>query len=76
MTSDWLTAREAARYLKVTERSLLRYARLGIVKGHVLSGTRRRVWRFLAHDLDASLNAQPVLSSPAPNVLSQKEGTL
>ncbi|MBZ5613237.1 MAG: helix-turn-helix domain-containing protein [Acidobacteriia bacterium] len=53
--SPWLTSREAASYLRVDHRTLLAWARQGTVKGHVLSGTRRHVWRFLRSDLDAKL---------------------
>src|SRR5580692_5087282 len=44
--SEWLTAEEAAAYLKVKTRSLLRWVRLGNVQAYTLSGTRRHVWRF------------------------------
>jgi hypothetical protein len=49
--SEWLTAKEAAAHLKVKTRCLLRLVRLGNVRGYVLSGTRRHVWRFLKEDL-------------------------
>src|SRR5438034_9310054 len=67
-TTDWLTAREAARYLKVKVRTVLLWARQGKIKGHVLSGTKRHVWRFLQTDLDAALLESPVLPSEAPSV--------
>jgi len=54
-SSPWLTATEAASYLKVEARTLLMWARTGKVKGFTLSGTRRHVWRFLSSDLDAML---------------------
>ena len=68
LTTDWLTAREAARYLKVKVRTVLLWARQGKIKGHVLSGTKRHVWRFLQTDLDAALLESPVLPSEAPSV--------
>jgi len=50
--SEWLTADEAALYLKVkTTRCLLRLVRLGAVRAYALSGTRRHVWRFRKEDL-------------------------
>lgn len=58
--SDWLTANEAAAYLKVAPRTLLMWARQGKVNGHVLSGTRRHVWRFRHVDLDGMLTAPSV----------------
>lgn len=62
-TSNWLTATEAAGYLKVEPRTLLMWARQGKVRGHVLSGTRRVTWRFRAEDLDAMLTAPSVALS-------------
>jgi len=53
--SVWLTAKEAAEYLKVKPRTLLLWARQGKVKGHVLSGSDRVTWRFRTVDLDAML---------------------
>jgi excisionase family DNA binding protein len=66
--SDWLTAAEAAAYLRVKTRTLLLWARQGKVKAFALSGTRRRVWRFRQADLDAALLESPVLPSTAPSV--------
>ena len=59
-TLNWLTATEAASYLKIKPRTLLMWARQGTVKGHVLSGNRRQTWRFLHADLDATLTAPSV----------------
>jgi excisionase family DNA binding protein len=50
--SNWLTANEAANYLKVAPRTLLSWARHGKVKGHVLSGIQRQTWRFRQSELD------------------------
>lgn len=63
LRSDWMTATEAARYLKVQPRTLLLWARRGKLKGFALSGTKRRVWRFRQTDLDAILLSPSVLSS-------------
>jgi excisionase family DNA binding protein len=70
--SEWLTAREAAAYLKITPRALLRYVRLGKVHAYALTGTQRRIWRFLKEDLDAALLSRPVVSSDAPAVLTER----
>jgi excisionase family DNA binding protein len=56
----WLTAKEAAKHLKVATRTVLAWARDGKLKGHILSGTERRVWRFLHVDLDAMLISSSV----------------
>jgi len=51
----WLTATEAALYLKVKPRTLLQWAREGKILGHKLSGVQRCVWRFNRPELDAIL---------------------
>jgi excisionase family DNA binding protein len=66
--SDWLTAAEAATYLKVRVRTLLLWVRQGKVKAFALSGTKRRVWRFRQTDLDAVLVESAVLRSESPSV--------
>jgi len=71
-SSEWLTAEEAAAYLKVKPRSLLRWVRLGNVKAYTLSGTRRHVWRFRKEDLDSALLAKPVVSCESLPVRSGK----
>jgi excisionase family DNA binding protein len=70
--TEWLTATEAAQYLKVKARTLLLWVRHGKLKGYALSGTRRHVWRFRRVDLDAALfqPAAHVLNSPASSVRS------
>jgi len=66
----WLTAAEAAQYLNVKVRTILLWARQGRVKAYALSGTQRRVWRFLHADLAAMVTTKkPVVSSAQPSVL-------
>ena len=57
--SEWLTAKEAAEHLKVSHRSLVRWARHGLIPAHTLPG-KRRTWRFLRSELDAMLCASSV----------------
>ncbi len=57
---QWLTASEAASYLRVDSRTLLRWAREGKVRGFKLSGTSRHVWRFRYADLDATMTGPAV----------------
>ena len=71
--SEWLTANEAAKYLKVKTRSLLLWVRQGKVQAYALSGTRRRVWRFRQQDLDEALFAQAVITSQSPAVLNERK---
>jgi excisionase family DNA binding protein len=59
--SDWLTASEAAAYLKVKSRSLLLWVRQGKLPAYALSGTKRRIWRFRKEDLDSVLFSKPVI---------------
>jgi len=66
----WLTANEAAQYLRVKPRTLLLWVRQGKVPAYALSGTRRRVWRFRREDLDSTVLAHPVLPSESPTVLA------
>ena len=66
--SEWLTAKEAASYLKIKPRTLLLWVRKGKLKAFALSGTKRRVWRFRQADLDAALLESAVLPSIPPSV--------
>jgi excisionase family DNA binding protein len=66
--SEWLTASEAAAYLRIKVRTLLLWTRQAKVKAYALSGTKRRVWRFRREDLDAALMESGVLVSLTPSV--------
>ena len=57
--SEWLTAREAAAYLKVAHRTILEWAKSGRIPAHRLSGTLRCTWRFRADELDGAMMAAP-----------------
>src|SRR5690349_14020512 len=71
--STWLTAAEAARYLKIKTRTLLFWARRGKIKAYSLTGTKRRIWRFLQSDLyDILIHSRPVISSAQPSVPCSK----
>jgi len=69
---EWLTAAEAARYLKVKVRTLLLWVRQGKVKAFALSGTKRPIWRFQRQDLDAALLEFHVLPSIPLSVRSKR----
>ena len=62
METEWLTAAEAAEYLKVSRRSIVKWARRGHIPAHRLSGGRH-TWRFLRSELDAMLTASSVVSA-------------
>jgi excisionase family DNA binding protein len=55
----WLTAREAANYLRVSHRTVLQWAKEGRIPAHRLSGTARVTWRFRADELDSAMMAPP-----------------
>jgi excisionase family DNA binding protein len=65
--TSWLTANEAASYLRIEPRTLLSWARAGKVKGFTLSGTQRHVWRFKQIDLDAMLTGPSVAGNERLN---------
>jgi excisionase family DNA binding protein len=73
--SDWMTASEAAAYLKVKTRTLLLWVRQAKVKAYALSGTRRRIWRFRKEDLDAAMLASCVLPSQPLTVLAERRNS-
>lgn len=55
MGNEWLTANEAAVYLKIKPRTVLKWAKTGAIPAHPLSGQERVTWRFLRSELDAML---------------------
>jgi excisionase family DNA binding protein len=72
-TQAWMTAAEAAEYLRISARTLLVWVRAGHVKGYPLHGTKRRVWRFRREDLDAVMGftSSDVVASPASSGVQQ-----
>ena len=53
---QWMTDREAAAYMKITPRILKDRARRGLIPAHPIpGGTRCTLYRFLRHELDATL---------------------
>ena len=59
METEWLTANEAAQYLKVQPRTILKWAKQGTIRAHALSGCKRVTWRFLKSELDGAMLASP-----------------
>lgn len=62
--SEWLTANEAAQYLKVKPRTVLKWAKHGSIPAHALSGCRRVTWRFLKSELDSAILNPPSAAEP------------
>ncbi|WP_035351470.1 helix-turn-helix domain-containing protein [Edaphobacter aggregans] len=59
MAHHLLDAREAAAVLRMkNSRTLVRWARLGQVPAHPLGEGKRKLWRFLEHELLAWVEAQ------------------
>jgi predicted site-specific integrase-resolvase len=46
-----LDAQEAADILRMDKRTLIRWARLGQVPAHPMGEGKRKLWRFLEHEL-------------------------
>jgi hypothetical protein len=73
----WLSAAEAGAFFNFKPRTILLWARQGRIKAYALTGTQRRVWRFLQTDLEAMLTrARPVVSSAQPSVLAHERSRL
>jgi excisionase family DNA binding protein len=49
----FIDASEAAAFIKLHRKTLLRLAREGSIPAHPLTGSRRRIWCFLKSELDA-----------------------
>jgi excisionase family DNA binding protein len=73
----WMTTAEAACYVKIKPRTLLKWVREGSIKAWPLHGTTRKTWRFRKEDLDSALGfdgaqvADSVLSSSTSSVALQ-----
>jgi excisionase family DNA binding protein len=51
MAHHLLNAEEAAEILRMDTRTIVRWARLGHLPAHPLGEGKRKVWRFLEHEL-------------------------
>ena len=54
----FVDATKAAEFLSMDRRTLIRWAREGIVPGHPLGAGVRRIWRFRLGELSSWANAQ------------------
>jgi len=59
VAEKWMTANEAAEYLRIEPRTVLAWARAGKIKAYALSGTKRKIRRFLLADLDSIMLPRP-----------------
>jgi predicted site-specific integrase-resolvase len=51
MVHQLLNAEEAAEILRMDTRTVIRWARLGYLPAHPLGEGKRKIWRFLEHEL-------------------------
>jgi predicted site-specific integrase-resolvase len=51
MKPSLLNPQEAAHILRMDSRTLVRWARLGYVPAHPMGEGKRKLWRFLEHEL-------------------------
>jgi len=58
MPPHLLDPREAAQVLRMDSRTLVRWARLGQVPAHPMDNGKRKLWRFLEHELVELLQAR------------------
>ena len=61
-----LNPQEAARILKMDPRTLVRWARIGYVPAHPMGEGKRKLWRFLEHELLDWLEAQGKCAAKMP----------
>jgi excisionase family DNA binding protein len=68
---EWLTANEAAAYLKVQPRTILKWAKEGRIRAHSLSGSKRVTWRFLKSELDDAMLKPPSAAESGGSIEQQ-----
>jgi excisionase family DNA binding protein len=66
MSQQLLNPNEAAEVLKMDKRTLVRWARIGYVPAHPLGEGKRKLWRFLEHELLDWVEAQRIHNGKRP----------
>jgi excisionase family DNA binding protein len=61
-----LDAHEAAQILRMDKRTLVRWARLGQVPAHPMGEGKRKLWRFMEHELLQWVEARGISSERRP----------
>jgi excisionase family DNA binding protein len=64
----FVTADEVAQHLKITRRQVLQMVRKGVLPGHPLCGSGRRIWRFKLSEVD-----QAILSGSARSLVTKPQ---
>jgi predicted DNA-binding transcriptional regulator AlpA len=71
--APFIKAQPAARLLGLSVKTLLRYARQGIVPAHPLAGQTRKQWRFLESELYAWAQQRINLVTSDPRLNSRRK---
>jgi Helix-turn-helix domain len=69
----FINAKQASALLHLSSKTLLRFAREGIVPAHPLTGKTRRQWRFLESELYAWAHGQVNLVASDPCLNSRRK---
>jgi predicted DNA-binding transcriptional regulator AlpA len=69
----FINAKQASALLHLSSKTLLRFAREGIVPAHPLTGKTRRQWRFLESELYAWAHEQVNLVASDPCLNSRRK---
>jgi predicted DNA-binding transcriptional regulator AlpA len=69
----FINAKQASEMLHLSAKTLLRFARQGIIPAHPLTGTTRRQWRFLESELYAWAHERVNLLASDPCLNSRRK---
>ena len=72
-TEPFINAKQASGLLHLSAKTLLRFARQGIVPAHPLTGSTRRQWRFLESELYAWAHERVNLVTSDPCLSSRRK---
>jgi predicted DNA-binding transcriptional regulator AlpA len=72
-TEPFINAKEASGLLHLSAKTLLRFARQGIVPAHPLTGRTRKQWRFLESELYAWAHERVNLVTSDPCLNSRRK---
>jgi len=69
----FIDAKQASELLHLSSKTLLRFARQGVIPAHPLTGTTRRQWRFLESELYAWAQQRVNLVTSDPCLISRRK---
>ena len=73
LTEPFIDGKQASGLLRLSAKTLLRFARQGIVPAHPLTGKTRKQWRFLESELYAWAQARVNLVTSDPCLNSRRK---